>query len=106
MDPDQSSTRDLQLPLLRTVEKSRIHLRVLMNVNRPLHPARRCNETQAAALLGLAETRFLVPRGNADDVRQDPDLQEARGLLLRPVEFAVLHAAAGTHPLHVAGADR
>jgi len=51
--------------------------------------------------------RFLLVAGlDSFGLRLDPDLQEMRGLALRMVELAVLHAGAGAHALDVAGRNR
>src|SRR6185436_2970104 len=60
---------------------------------------------QAAALVLGLEVLLLVRRRNAHLVGLDPDLQEVGDALLLVVELAVAHAAAGAHPLHVAGDD-
>jgi len=62
-------------------------------------------ETQPAALVLVGNGLLLVARPHPGELRQDPDLQEMRGLLRRMVELAVLHAPAGAHALHVAGRD-
>jgi hypothetical protein len=56
-------------------------------------------------LVAAVEVLLLVAGLDAAVPRQDPDLQEMRGLVGRVVELAVQHAGAGAHALHVAGAD-
>ncbi len=48
---------------------------------------------------------FLIARSHVGLVRFDPDLEEVDQLVLRRVVFAMPHARAGAHALHVPGAD-
>ena len=99
------SRRQRELCALRTVEATRVHACVLVDPHRTVGAVRRGDQAQPAALVRVGEMLLLVARVDAAHVRLDPDLQEVHGLALRPVELAVQHAAAGAHPLHVAGTD-
>ena len=61
------------------------------------------HQAQLSALVSVRKMFLFVARGDAALVGLDPDLQEMRGVIRRVVELAVLHAAAGTHALHIAG---
>jgi hypothetical protein len=76
-----------------------------MDGERAVAAVARADETQFAALLGLGEGLLLIARPQALPIRDDPDLQEANRIRPACVVFAVAHARAGGHALHVARPD-
>jgi hypothetical protein len=93
------------LGLLRAIEQAAADGGVGVDRDRAVAPIGRRHQAQPAALVGRAEVLLFVARCDATLAGQDPDLQEMRRVLRCMVVFAVLHAGAGAHALHVAGAD-
>ena len=92
--------------LLGSIDQGRVNRRIRVNRHRAVASIRRGNDPQTTTLVGVVEALFLVARLIAGALRQDPDLQQMRLLVLRRVELTMLHTRAGAHPLHVAVTDR
>ncbi len=105
MQVDAAAGRDFERGPLGAVEQAGVDPRVLMDQRRALGGIGRGDQTQTPAFVLGREVSLLVARLEPEPIRLDPDLEEVHGLGARRVELAVAHAAAGAHPLHVAGAD-
>ena len=72
-----------------------------MDKHRSFRTVRGCNQFQFAALLGLVEVLLLIARRDAAHRWHDPDLQKVHRIVPRRVQFAVRHAGARAHSLHI-----
>src|SRR3982751_1885164 len=105
MDIGATPARELDVRMFAAIKEAAVNAHVLVHEYGPGFAIRRRNQSQLAALVSVFETFLFVARRNVGDVRLDPYLQEMQPVGLRPIEFAVTHAAARAHALHVAWAD-
>src|SRR5262245_34133448 len=68
-------------------------------------PIFRRDESPCALMLMERESLLFITRHQTHLVRDDPNLQEMYGLVLRGIVFAVADSRSGAHPLHVARSD-
>jgi hypothetical protein len=101
----QPAGRQRQFLALGAVEQACEDARVGVERHGAGHRLGRADQRQLAALAGFGHVDLLVARRDAGAFRQDPDLQEVRGRVLRVVELAVAHAGARGHALDVARHD-
>ena len=80
-------------------------LGVLMDGERVVPAVAGDDQAQPVFAPGFVEASLGVARRVAGVIGLHPDLQEVNGRRLGGVVFAVAHAGAGGHHLHVAGAD-
>src|SRR5258706_7827673 len=84
------------------VDERGIEIGILVDAHRPVAAVARGDEAQRAALGRVVEMLLLVARLDAALAGLDPDLQEMDRVAVRGVVFAVAHAGARAHALHVA----
>ncbi len=78
---------------------------VLADFHGAVAPVRRSDQPKFPALLGLAEVFLIVSGLESLFFREHPDLVQMNRFRFRRVEFAVRHAGARAHVLHVARLD-
>src|SRR5688572_21226978 len=105
VDIGLATRRERMRGAFRALEQAGVKAHVLMHAYRAAGPVGRCDEAQAPALFTGGEVPLLVGGRDAGGAGLDPDLQEMRDAGPVLVEFAMAHAAAGAHALHVAGHD-
>ncbi|EFK96889.1 hypothetical protein LDC_1093, partial [sediment metagenome] len=105
MHVGQAAGLQRQLGALGAVEQAGMQGGIGMDRHRAVAAVAGRHQRQPAALGRGVEVLLLVAWRDASLRRLDPDLQEVRGAVGGMVELAVLHAGAGAHALHVAGAD-
>jgi len=95
----------LEFRAFLAVEQARVDFRVLMNGQGAFGVVRGDDQAQPPALLLRREALLLVAGREIALGRLNPYLEKMHGLIRARIEFAVLHAGAGSHPLHVARFD-
>src|SRR5439155_11782647 len=101
MDVALAASSNLELGALVAVEEAGVEKSILVHRDGALATVRRSNQPQSAAFLRAAKVLLLVRGRDAIALGLDPDLQEVRDALLLVVVFAVAHAGAGAHALHI-----
>src|SRR5690348_798539 len=86
-------------------QQRRIEIDILVNSDAAVAAVLRRNLAPPSAPVGSRKCTLLIAGREALTPWQDPNLQEMHRLGFRGVVFAMAHAGAGGHALHLAGSD-
>src|SRR5262249_43841000 len=105
VQPSEAPRPELVGYRLSPFDEGRENSGFLLDVNRAVCSIGGCDQPEAAALLVIAKEFLLVSGRQTHPTREDPDLQQVHGLLVRGVVLAVGYPSSSAHSLNLAGLD-